>query len=319
MIASMEEVLRRPTRNIQGAVVARLDHASKNYGEVRALHNVDLNVHAGEVVAVLGPNGAGKTTAVKLLLGLAAPNEGSVSVFGGDPRNPQNRLRTGAMLQVARVPETLRVREHIDLFSSYYPKPMPMADTLAAAGLKEIANRKFGELSGGQKQRVLFALAICGDPDLVFLDEPTVGLDVEARRILWDEIRKLVARGKTVLLTTHYLQEADALADRIVVIDKGEIIAEGTPAEIKSRTAGRQIRCVSSLPIASICEIAGVLEVRTDRDSFIIQTATPDAVLRELFVRDRDLSGIEVTSAGLEEAFLALTQDNQRNGSEATR
>jgi ABC-2 type transport system ATP-binding protein len=319
MIASMEEVLRRPTRHTPGAVIARLDKVSKNYGEVRALRGVSLNVHAGEVVSVLGPNGAGKTTAVKLLLGLAGTSVGSVSVFGGDPRNPHNRLRTGAMLQVARVPETLRVKEHIDLFSSYYAKPLPMAQTLAAAGLNDIANRKFGELSGGQKQRVLFALAICGDPDLLFLDEPTAGLDVEARRILWDEIRKLVARGKTVLLTTHYLQEADALANRIIVIDKGEIIAAGTPSEIKSRTAGRQIRCVSSLPIASVCSIPGVLEVRSDREAFVIQTAAPDCVLRELFLRDREISGIEVTSAGLEEAFLALTQDNHHNGNGAIR
>jgi ABC-2 type transport system ATP-binding protein len=310
MIASMEEVLRRPERRKAGHVVANLDHVSKNYGTVRALRNVSLNVHAGELVSVLGPNGAGKTTAIKLLLGLAGPSAGAVNVFGGDPRNPRNRLRTGAMLQVARVPETLRVKEHIDLFSSYYPKPLPLAETLVAAGLRDIANRKFGELSGGQKQRVLFALAICGDPDLVFLDEPTVGLDVEARRTLWEEIRKLVARGKTVLLTTHYLQEADALSDRIVLINQGSIIAEGTPAEIKSRTANRQIRCVSSLPIGEVCAIPGVLEVHADRESLLISTACPDDVLRELFRRDQRLSGVEVISAGLEEAFLALTNNS---------
>jgi ABC-2 type transport system ATP-binding protein len=310
MIASMEEVLHRPERRKAGPVVANLDHVSKNYGTVRALRNVSLNVHAGELVSVLGPNGAGKTTAIKLLLGLAGPSAGAVNVFGGDPRNPRNRLRTGAMLQVARVPETLRVKEHIDLFSSYYPKPLPLAETLVAAGLRDIANRKFGELSGGQKQRVLFALAICGDPDLVFLDEPTVGLDVEARRTLWEEIRKLVARGKTVLLTTHYLQEADALSDRIVLINQGSIIAEGTPAEIKSRTANRQIRCVSSLPIGEVCGIPGVLEVHADRESLLISTACPDDVLRELFRRDQRLSGVEVISAGLEEAFLALTNNS---------
>jgi ABC-2 type transport system ATP-binding protein len=310
MIASMEEVLRRPERRKAGHVVANLDHVSKNYGTVRALRNVSLNVHAGELVSVLGPNGAGKTTAIKLLLGLAGPSAGAVNVFGGDPRNPRNRLRTGAMLQVARVPETLRVKEHIDLFSSYYPKPLPLAETLVAAGLRDIANRKFGELSGGQKQRVLFALAICGDPDLVFLDEPTVGLDVEARRTLWEEIRKLVGRRKTVLLTTHYLQEADALSDRIVLINQGSIIAEGTPAEIKSRTANRQIRCVSSLPIGEVCAIPGVLEVHADRESLLISTACPDDVLRELFRRDQRLSGVEVISAGLEEAFLALTNNS---------
>jgi ABC-2 type transport system ATP-binding protein len=313
MIASMEEVLRRPEKRTAGAVVAHLENISKNYGSVTALRNVSLNVHAGELVSVLGPNGAGKTTAIKLLLGLAGPSAGTVNVFGGDPRNPRNRLRTGAMLQVARVPETLRVKEHIDLFSSYYPKPLPLAETLAAARLKEIANRKFGELSGGQKQRVLFALAICGDPDLVFLDEPTVGLDVEARRTLWEEIRKLVARGKTVLLTTHYLQEADALSDRIVLLNKGSIIAEGAPTEIKSRTANRQIRCISSLPIAEVCAIPGVLEVHADREGLLISTPCPDDVLRELFRRDQRLSGIEVISVGLEEAFLALTNDNSNS------
>jgi len=285
---------------------------SKSFGPVRALSQVDLAVHAGEVVAVLGPNGAGKTTAVKLLLGLASANAGTVSVFGGDPRMPLNRLRTGAMLQVGRVPETLRVEELVDLFSSYYVKPMAVRETLVAAGLEGIEKRRFGVLSGGQKQRVLFALAICGDPDLLFLDEPTVGLDVEARRTLWDEIRRLVVRGKTVLLTTHYLQEADALADRIVVINRGTIIAQGTPAEIKARTAGRQIRCVTRLPVATVCSLPGVLEVCSDRGAVVSGTAAAEPVLRELFRRDPEVSAIEVTSAGLEDAFLALTRDNEQ-------
>jgi ABC-2 type transport system ATP-binding protein len=308
---TLDAILNRPARCPAGAPVARLAGVSKNFGAVRALSNVDLSVHGGEVVAVLGPNGAGKTTAVKLLLGLSSPSAGSVSVFGADPRAPLNRLRTGAMLQVGRVPETLQVQELIDLFSSYYMKPLPMRETLAAAGLEGLEKRRFGVLSGGQKQRVLFALAICGDPDLLFLDEPTVGLDVEARRILWDEIRRLVGRGKTVLLTTHYLQEADALADRIVVINQGTIIAEGTPAEIKARTAGRQIRCVTRLPIATVCSLPGVMEVRSDRGAFVINATVAEPVLRELFRRDPEVSEIEVTSAGLEEAFLALTQDNE--------
>jgi ABC-2 type transport system ATP-binding protein len=312
VIATINDILNRPVRPQSGAVVARLAGVSKIYGAVRALSQVSLDVHAGEVVAVLGPNGAGKTTAVKLLLGLTSANAGTVSVFGGDPRMPLNRLRTGAMLQVGRVPETLRVEELVDLFSSYYVKPMSVHKTLAAAGLGGIEKRRFGLLSGGQKQRVLFALAICGDPDLLFLDEPTVGLDVEARRILWDEIRRLVACGKTVFLTTHYLQEADALADRIVVINRGAIIAEGTPAEIKARTAGRQIRCLTSLPIATVCSLPGVLEVRSDRGAVVIGTTAAEPVLRELFRRDPEVSEIEVTSAGLEEAFLALTRDNEQ-------
>jgi len=218
------------------------------------------------------------------------------------------------MLQVGRVPETLRVREHIDLFSSYYLKPLPLTEVLAIAGLEKLSERKFGELSGGQKQRVLFALAICGDPDLLFLDEPTVGLDVEARRMLWDEIRQLVGRGKTVLLTTHYLQEADALADRVAVINKGEIIAEGTPAEIKAQTAGKRIRCITSLPLEDLRQIAGVTEVKEDREAVEIHTGVAEPVVRELLARDANLAGLEVSSAGLEEAFLALTQDSSKNG-----
>jgi len=213
------------------------------------------------------------------------------------------------MLQVAKVPETLRVREHIDLFSSYYPRPLRLDETLALAGLQEIKNRVFGELSGGQRQRVLFALALCGDPDILFLDEPTVGLDVESRRILWEEIRKLIARGKSVLLTTHYLEEADALADRVVVINRGQIIAEGTPAEIKASTAGRRIRCVTSLDIETVRAMAGVVEVSRNRDALEIRAAEAEAIVRELLMRDPGLSGLEVSSAGLEEAFLALTQD----------
>ena len=293
-----------------GTVVASLEAVSKNYEKVRALRNVNFSVRAGEVVALLGPNGAGKTTAVKLLLGLIQPNSGKARVFSGDPTNPQNRLRTGAMLQVGRVPETLRVREHIDLFSSYYTNPLPVEDVLAAAGLEKLRDRKFGDLSGGQRQRTLFALAICGNPDLLFLDEPTVGLDVEARRTLWEEIRRLVDYGKTVLLTTHYLEEADSLADRIAVINQGEIIAEGTPAEIKAQTSGKRIRCITSLGLASILQIPGVTDVRQDREAVEIQAKEAEPVVRTLLARDASLSALEITSAGLEEAFLALTQDN---------
>jgi ABC-2 type transport system ATP-binding protein len=221
------------------------------------------------------------------------------------------------MLQVGRVPETLRVREHVDLFSSYYPKPMPSAEVLAAVGLGKLGDRKFGDLSGGQRQRVLFALAICGDPDLLFLDEPTVGLDVEARRMLWDEIRRMVSRGKTVLLTTHYLQEADALADRVAVISQGEIIAQGTPSEIKAKTAGKRIRCVTSLSLNTLRQIPGVTDVKEDREAIELHAIEAESIVRELLARDAGLSGLEVTSAGLEEAFLALTQDttNENNRS----
>ena len=312
MIAAIEQQTSTaiPTAN---TIVASLESVNKNYESIQALRGVNFSVRAGEIVALLGPNGAGKTTAVKLLLGLLQPNAGKVRVFGGDPTNPENRTRTGAMLQVGRVPETLRVCEHIDLFSAYYEKPMAASDVLAVAGLEKIADRKFGDLSGGQKQRVLFALAICGDPDLLFLDEPTVGLDVEARRMLWEEIRKMADRGKTVLLTTHYLQEADALADRVAVIHQGEIIAEGTPAEIKTKTSGKKIRCISSLSLSALRQIPGVTDVKEDREAVEITSAEAERVVRELLARDENLSGLEVTSAGLEEAFLALTQERRES------
>ncbi len=313
MVAALKQTRDKRSAG-SGDVVAILQDVNKNFGDIRALKGIDFQVRAGEVVALLGPNGAGKTTAVKLLLGLLQPNAGKVRVFGGDPTNPDNRIRTGAMLQVGRVPETLRVREHIDLFSSYYLKPMPTAQVLAASGLEQLSDRKFGDLSGGQRQRVLFALALCGDPDLLFLDEPTVGLDVEARRMLWDEIRLLVRRGKTVLLTTHYLQEADALADRVAVINKGEIIAEGTPSEIKARTAGKRIRCITSIPLENLRQMLHVTEVKEDREAVELHTGEAEPVVRELLARDPNLAGLEVAAAGLEEAFLALTQENSKNG-----
>ena len=312
MIATLEET-QRLQRETSSRVVASLEGVSKQYGDIHALRSVNFSVRTGEVVALLGPNGAGKTTAVKLLLGLMQPNSGKARVFGGDPTHPQNRARTGAMLQVGRVPETLRVREHIDLFSSYYPQPLPLEKVLSSAGLESLRDRKFGDLSGGERQRTLFALAICGDPDLLFLDEPTVGLDVESRRALWDEIRRLVDRGKTVLLTTHYLHEADALADRIAVINQGAIIAEGTPTEIKSQTSGKRIRCITALSLACVREIPGVTAAKPDREAVEIHAREAESVVRVLLARDPSLSGLEITSAGLEEAFLALMQDPGEN------
>ncbi|MGN6183047.1 MAG: ABC transporter ATP-binding protein [Thermoanaerobaculia bacterium] len=216
---------------------ATFTSVTKNYGMVEALRGLDLTIRPGELVALLGANGAGKTTAVRLLLGLAKPTSGRVDVFGGDPRDARSRTRIGAVLQVARVPETLKVREHIDLFRSYYPNPMSMRDIIAAANLEGVEDRKFGQLSGGQQKRVLFALAIAGNPDLLILDEPTVGLDVEARRALWKQIRAFVALGKSVLLTTHYLAEAEALANRVVVVNRGVVVKEGTPSEIRGDAA----------------------------------------------------------------------------------
>ena len=296
--------------------VASVRNVRKSYGQVVALRSLDLEVRRGELLALLGPNGAGKTTLVHLLLGMARPDGGSVSVFGANPYTGEIQTRVGAMLQVGRVPETLKVREHIDLFSSYYPSPLPMQETLTIAGLATIKDRPYGELSGGQKQRVLFALAICGDPDLLFLDEPTVGLDVESRRLMWTQIRSLIARGKTVLLTTHYLNEADALADRILVLNQGAIIAEGTPSEIKMSAMGKQIRCTSRLSLDEVRRIPGVISAKADRNAFELQVNAAEHVVGELLRRDGALADLEVTNAGLEEAFLALTQNHDAQAKE---
>lgn len=290
--------------------IARLHSVTKRYGQVTALTDLNLSLYPGEVVALLGPNGAGKTTAVKLLLGLIAPNSGSVRVMGGDPRDSETRTGFGAMLQVTRVPETLRVREHIDLFRSYYPNPLPAAEIVRIARLEGLENTFYGKLSGGQKQRVLFGLALAGDPSLVFLDEPTVGMDIESRRALWDQIRSLAAHGKTVLLTTHYLEEADALASRIIVIGKGKILAEGTSSEIKHRVAGRRIRCITQLDMDFMRELPSVLSVEQDREAVVITATESERVVRVLLREDVTLHGLEISAPGLEDAFLALTSPN---------
>jgi ABC-2 type transport system ATP-binding protein len=288
-------------------VIAALTGVTKRYGDTVALDGLSLALRPGEVVALLGPNGAGKSTAVRLLLGLIAPTAGTARVFGGDPRDVATRLRVGAMLQVARIPETLRVREHIDLFRSYYPNPLSMEEVVRIAQLEGIEDRMFSKLSGGQKQRVLFGLALCGNPDLVFLDEPTVGMDIEARRGLWQQIRTLANRGKTVLLTTHYLEEADALAHRIVVINKGKVVSEGTPAEIKSVTAGRKIRCRTRLTAELLRGLPGVMSVERSGDEVIVMSGRVEEAVREMLLRDETLSDLEIASPALEDAFLALT------------
>jgi len=290
--------------------LAELRNAHKSYGPVHALSGCNLQIHPGEVVAMLGPNGAGKTTAVNLMMGLLKPDEGQAQLFGVAPRHARARIRTGVMLQVSGVPDTLRVKEHIKLFSSYYPNPMPLERVLAVSGLKGLENRSFGKLSGGQKQRLLFGLAICGRPELVFLDEPTVGLDVEARRAMWDEIKDLVQHGTSVALTTHYLEEADFLADRIVILNKGKIIAEGSPEQIKTLAAKKCIRCYTSLNATQLAVLPGVVSVREHRHGVEILTAMAEETLKLMFTKDPGLSQLEIVGAGLEEAFLNLTQDN---------
>ncbi len=286
---------------------AALSRAVKRYGAVTALAGVDLEVRRGEVLALLGPNGAGKTTAVRLLLGLLAPDAGTARIFGRDPRRPQARERTGAMLQIGKVPETLRVCEHIALARSYYPAPLTAADLVAAAGLGGLEDRPFGKLSGGQRQRVLFALALAGGPDLLVLDEPTAGLDVETRRSLWSAIRRLAAEGRTVLLTTHYLEEADALADRVVLLASGRVAAAGTLAEIKARVGGRRVRCVTSLPLAEVAAWPEVIAARRDGAATELSATAAEPVVARLLAHDPGLADLQVGGAGLEDAFLALT------------
>jgi ABC-2 type transport system ATP-binding protein len=290
----------------------------KRYGATTALDRVDLALRSGEVTAVLGPNGAGKTTAVRLLLGLSRPSEGTVRVLGGDPSSSAIRMRTGAMMQISSVPGTLRVGEHIGLFSSYYPAPLPRAEVLSVAGLDGLERRPFGKLSGGQQRRLQFALAICGNPELLFLDEPTVGLDVAARRTFWSHIRTLAEAGRTILLTTHYLEEADALADRVVVLHRGAVVADGSPEEIKASALGRKVRARTRLvkdDLAQLSAIPGVRRIRRDGELLEALTSNPETLVRELLGRDPDLTDLEVSSAGLEEAFLDLT-DNENPASE---
>ncbi len=293
--------------------IASLNGVTKKYGTITALKDVSLNVRAGELLAVLGPNGAGKTTSIRMLLGLSRPDAGQARVFGGDPSNHATRMRVGAMLQVAKVPETLKVKEHIELFRSYYPNPMPFADAVKSAGLEGMEDRLFGALSGGQKQRVLFALAVCGNPDLVFLDEPTVGLDISTRHLIWEQIRMLVKQGRTVVLTTHYLEEVDALSDRVIVLNQGMIVAEGSAAEIKARTAQRKIRCVTRLSVEEIRGMGNVDSVSLQDLRTEIRTATAEPVLRELFHRDPDLHGLELTNSSLEEAFLKIIETSAQD------
>ena len=294
--------------------VAGLAGVTKQYGEVTALHGLSLTLQRGEVLALLGPNGAGKSTAIRCLLGLTAPTSGTARVFGRDPREPAARVRIGAMLQVGRMPEALKVREHIDLFRSYYPRPMAVAEIVRVAKLEGMEDRQFGKLSGGQKQRLLFGLAVAGNPDLVFLDEPTVGMDIEARRGLWAQIRALAERGKTVLLTTHYLEEADVLAHRIVVIDKGRIVSEGTPSEIKSQAAGatgRRIRCHTVLEDNFLFALPTVTAVARQGSVVTVTAVNAEAVLRAMFLADDALSNLEVASPALEDAFLELTKSRE--------
>jgi ABC-2 type transport system ATP-binding protein len=290
----------------------------KQYGPVQAVAGIDLTVTAGEIVAVLGPNGAGKTTTIELLLGLRRPSAGRVRLFGRPPDAPQVRGRVGAMLQDADAPESLTVAELVGLVGRYYPYALPVPEVLSRAGLASRGGARVGELSGGQRQRLSFALAIAGDPDLLFLDEPTVALDVEARRAFWEQVRGFAALGKTILFSTHYLAEADTMAGRVVVIHQGRVLHDGPPAAIKALVATKTVRLATDLPLAEIRSIDGVELAQVDPDAagptpsglerLVVQSNAPERLLSELVSKGAALHDLAVTDTDLEAAFVRLTQ-----------
>ena len=288
---------------------ARLAGVKKRYGQVQALAGLDLQVACGEVVALLGANGAGKSTAIGLMLGLIAPDAGEVALFGAAPGSMAVRRRTGVMLQSAALPETSTVGELLEAVRACYPAPLTAEACQAWAGLQGLSKRRYGKLSGGQQRRVQFALAICGDPDLLFLDEPTTGLDIEARQQLWQAIRDLRARGAGVVLTTHYLEEAEALADRVVVIDGGRVVAEGSVDAIRAKVAEQRIRCRTPLDAALAARWAGVLQAMREGDHLVLRVEDAVRVLPLLLGTDPALSDLEVGRAGLADAFLAITRE----------
>ncbi|MEY2152630.1 ABC transporter ATP-binding protein [Rhodanobacter sp. 115] len=289
--------------------VARLAGAVKRYDKHLALDGVDLVLRRGELLALLGPNGAGKSTSIGLLLGLIRPDAGHVELFGVDPQRIDARRRIGVMLQSSNLPPTLRVGELLRLTASYYPAPRPLAESAALAGIADLLKRPYGKLSGGQQRRVQFALALCGRPELLFLDEPTVGMDIDARQKLWAAMRRLVADGCSVVLTTHYLEEAEALAQRVVVLDKGRVLSEGSVDELRAKVALSRIRCVSDLDAAAVARWPQVASVSCADGRLQVATADAVAVVRRLLDADPALRELEVQRAGLAEAFTELTRD----------
>jgi ABC-2 type transport system ATP-binding protein len=298
-------------------VVARLSGAVKRYGQLTALDGVDLVLHRGELLAVLGPNGAGKSTSISLLLGLVRPDGGRAELFGLDPQQIDARRRIGVMLQSAMLPLTLRVGELLRLVASYYPDPRPLEESAAMAGINDLLQRPYGKLSGGQQRRVQFALALCGRPELVFLDEPTVGMDIDARQKLWTAMRALVAEGCSVVLTTHYLEEAEALAQRVVVMGKGRVLSEGSVDALRAQVPLTRIRCVTELDTAVIAGWPQVASVERQGGRLHISTGAAENVLRRLLYADVTLSELEVQRAGLAEALTELTREEHVTEQEA--
>lgn len=296
--------------------VAQLRGARQRYGKIIALDGVDLSLQAGEVLALLGANGAGKSTAIALLLGLLKPDAGSAELFGQPPQTLAVRRRIGVMLQSAGIPDNAKVAELLDLTRSYYPAPRSVADCVALAGLDDVPDRRYGRLSGGQQRRVQFALAICGNPEVLFLDEPTTGLDIDARQRMWATIRALVAGGTGVLLTTHYLEEAEALAQRVVVLNRGRVAAAGTMQDVRAHVSQRRIRCLSALDVAQVATWSGVRSAvrghAGDPARIEVLTDVAEPVLRRMLSEDAALSDLDIQRAGLADAFLELTRDDAK-------
>jgi ABC-2 type transport system ATP-binding protein len=292
-----------------GRAAVELIRAAKKYGTVSALAEVDLAINEGELVALLGPNGAGKTTVISLMLGLRRPTSGEVRLFGLQPTDRRARSRCGVMLQESGVPRLLTVAEAVDLFSSYYASPISVARALELAMLQNVSGRRIDQLSGGERQRLYYALAICGDPELLFLDEPTVGMDVVSRHAFLKNIHEFADSGRrTIVLTTHYIEEADQLAERIVVIDHGHVIADAPPAAIKARVPGHRVTFTADRTLTQ-ADFSGLpLEwLDISGASARLLSNHPEDVLIALIRRGIRPGNLEVVGADLEEAFLALT------------
>ena len=300
--------------NLPVQTLAQLRDIHRRYGSTIALDGIDLSLQRGEVLALLGANGAGKSTAIALLLGLLKPDAGSAELFGHSPCALSVRRRIGVMLQSAGIADNVKVAELLHLTRSYYTAPRSVADCVALAGLEGLLDRRYGRLSGGQQRRVQFALAICGNPEVLFLDEPTTGLDIDARQRMWATIRALVAAGTGVLLTTHYLEEAEALAQRVVVLHRGRVAAAGTMQEVRAHVSQRRIRCLSALDVGQIAAWPDVRSAVRGHDGnparVEILTDAVEPVLRRMLAEDAALSDLDIQRAGLADAFLELTRDD---------
>jgi ABC-type multidrug transport system ATPase subunit len=289
--------------------VAGLVGVSKKFGKVVALDGLDLEVRRGELLAVLGPNGAGKSTAISIMLGLRSADQGSVRMFGESPRRVEARRQVGVMMQEVSLAPELRVREQIDLAASYYPDPLTVEAVLEMTHTPLLRDRPYGKLSAGQKRQAQFAVAVCGRPKLLFLDEPTVGLDIQAREMMWGVLRRLVEQGASIVLTTHYLEEAEALADRVAVLAHGRLIACGTVSDIRGHVVQKHISCSTTIAIEEVERWPGVERVSCSQLKMHISANNAEDVVRRLLAADEALEGLEVRRAGLSEAFAELTQE----------